>query len=74
MGLRGDAAVVGFAEHPHERKYLGPRRFTIEQWAELAKLALDDAGLSARDINGIVCADIRESGMFTPATIVEYLG
>ena len=30
--------------------------------------------LSARDINGIVCADIRESGMFTPATIVEYLG
>ena len=21
MGLRGDAAVVGFAEHPHERKY-----------------------------------------------------
>ncbi len=74
MGLRGDAAVVGFAEHPHERKYLGPRRFTIEQWAELAKLALDDAGLTAGDINGIVCADIRESGMFTPATIVEYLG
>jgi len=74
MGLRGDAAVVGFAEHKHERKYTGPRRFTIEQWAELARLALDDAGLKANDINGIVCSDIRESGMFTPATIVEYLG
>ncbi len=74
MGLRGDAAVVGFAEHKHERKYTGPRRFTIEQWAELARLALDDAGLKASDINGVVCSDIRESGMFTPATIVEYLG
>jgi len=73
-GLRGEAAVVGFAEYKNERKYTGPRKFTIEQWADLAKLALDDAGLSARDVNGIVCSDIRESGMFTPATIVEYLG
>jgi acetyl-CoA acetyltransferase len=74
MGLRGDAAVVGFVEYPHQRKYTGPRKFTIEQWADLARLALDDAGLSIRDVNGIACSDIRESGMFTPATIVEYLG
>ena len=73
-GLRGDAAIVGFAEYKNERKYTGPRKFTIEQWADLAKLALDDAGLAARDVNGIACSDIRESGMFTPATIVEYLG
>jgi acetyl-CoA acetyltransferase len=74
MGLRGEAAIVGIAEYPHRRRYEGPRKFTLAQWAELTKLALDDAGLAARDIDGVVCSDIRESGMFTPATVVEYLG
>ena len=74
MGLRGDAAVVGIAEYKHERKYSGPRKFMIEQWADLAQMALVDAGLEAADINGIVCTDIRESVMFAPATIAEYLG
>ena len=74
MGLRGQAAIVGFAEFKHERKYNGPRLFTIEQWSELTAMALDDAGLQLADVNGIACTDIRESGMFTPATIVEYLG
>lgn len=74
MGLKGEAAVVGLAEYRHERNYVGPRRFTIEQWAELAHMVLDDAGLKASDVNGLVCSDIRESAMFAPATIVEYLG
>jgi len=74
MGLRGEAAIVGIAEYPHQRKYVGRRKFTLEQWAELTRMALDDAGLTARDIDGVVCSDIRETGMFTPATIVEYLG
>ncbi|MFM7121621.1 MAG: thiolase family protein [Gammaproteobacteria bacterium] len=74
MGLRGQAAIVGIAEYPHQRRYTGPRKFTLSQWAELTRMALDDAGLRASDINGIVCSDIRESGMFTPATVVEYLG
>ena len=74
MGLRGDAAVVGYAEYKHERKYTGQKRFTIEQWADLTRLALEDAGLALKDVNGIACTDIRESGMFTPATVVEYLG
>jgi acetyl-CoA acetyltransferase len=74
MGLRGEAAVVGYAEYPHQRKYTGPRKFTLEQWADLAYLALADAGLGIGDVNGMVCSDIREAGMFTPATIVEYLG
>ena len=73
MGLDGTAALVGYAEFPHERKYTGPRQFTLEQWAELTRLALEDAGLELRDVNGIVCTDIRETGSFTPATIVEYL-
>ena len=74
MGLRGEAAIVGYAELPHVRNYTGPRKFTLEQWADLTALALADAGLQASDVNGIACSDIRESGMFTPATIVEYLG
>ena len=74
MGLRGQAAIVGFAEFKHERKYNGPRLFTIEQWSELTAMALDDAGLQLADVNGIACTDIRESAMFAPATIVEYLG
>jgi acetyl-CoA C-acetyltransferase len=74
MGLRGEAAIVGYAELKHERNYTGPRKFTLEQWADLTALALADAGLEAHDVNGIACSDIRESGMFTPATIVEYLG
>lgn len=74
MGLRGDAAIVGFAEFKTERSYVGPRKFTIEQWADLTHMALADAGLEPGDIDGLVCSDIREAGMFTPATIVEYLG
>ena len=74
MGLDGTAAIVGYAEFPHERKYTGPRQFTLEQWAELTRLSLSDAGLELQDIDGIVCTGIRETSSFTPATIVEYLG
>ena len=74
MGLKGDAAIVGIAEHHNERNYTGPRQFTLEQWTDLTRMCLDDAGLTLADVDGIVCSDIRESGMFTPATIVEYLG
>ena len=67
MGLRGEAAIVGFAEHPSERHFTGTPRFAIEQWAEYAALALADAGIDPRDVEGVVCAnDIRESPMFAP--------
>lgn len=74
MGLTGNAAIVGYAEWPHVRRYTDEKRFTIDQWAELTKLALDDAELSIDRVNGIVCSEIREADVFTPATIVEYLG
>ena len=73
-GLRGEAAVVGFAEWPAERRYDGPREFSVAQWTALAADALADAGLSPDDLDGIVCSDIREASMFVPATVVEYLG
>ncbi|HEX7096915.1 MAG TPA: thiolase family protein [Acidimicrobiales bacterium] len=75
MGLRGDAAIVGFAEYRSERHFTGTPRLSIEQWADLSALALADAGLEARDVNGLVCAnDISESSHFVPATIAEYCG
>jgi acetyl-CoA C-acetyltransferase len=75
MGLRGEAAIVGYAEHRSERHFTGTPRFSLEQWAEHAALALADAGIDAREVDGIVCAgDIRESSHFAPATVAEYCG
>ena len=73
-GLTGDAAVVGFAEWPSERKYGGPRSFQIEQWSQLAAEALADAGVDSTEVNGLVTSDLRESKDFVPATIAEYCG
>jgi acetyl-CoA C-acetyltransferase len=74
MGLRGEAAIVGITELPAVRKPTGPGRFTIEQYALLAKQALDDAGIAADQVNGLVSHGIAESDMFAPATLSEYLG
>ncbi|MBI2761685.1 MAG: thiolase family protein [Chloroflexi bacterium] len=73
MGLRGDAAIVGIAEFKPERNP-SRRMFSIEQWAELARLALDDAGIAAGEVDGLVTPSVRESSMFAPATVAEYLG
>ena len=61
-------------EYRPERKYTGERIFMLEQWADLAAGALADAGLKASDVNGLVCANIRESEQFVPSTVAEYLG
>ncbi|MFN0090660.1 MAG: thiolase family protein [Acidimicrobiales bacterium] len=74
MGLRGDAAIVGYAEWKPQRKWMGPLMFQTEQWAELAREALADAQIASSEVNGLVCMDIRESSMFVPATIAEYCG
>ncbi|HEY7275074.1 MAG TPA: thiolase family protein [Trebonia sp.] len=74
MGLRGEAAIVGIAELAPQRKPDQPARFTIEQYALLAKAALDDAGLAADTVNGLISHGINESDMFAPATLSEYLG
>jgi acetyl-CoA acetyltransferase len=75
MPYSGDAAVVGIAEYAPERHFTGEPKLSLEQWADLAALALDDAGIAASDVDGIVCTgDIRESQMFVPATIAEYCG
>jgi acetyl-CoA C-acetyltransferase len=73
-GLAGRAAIVGIVELAPQRQPVLPLRFTLEQWALLAKAALDDAGLPADVVTGIVTGRIAESDLFAPATISEYLG
>ncbi|MGE2720280.1 thiolase family protein [Mycolicibacterium celeriflavum] len=75
MGLRGEAAIVGYVELPPERMNKAtPAPFTLEQWAELGAAALDDAGLSGELVDGIVSSHLAESEIFVPSTIAEYLG
>lgn len=73
-GLRGQAAIVGIAELPAQRKQTRPELFTLDQYALLAKLVTDDAGLPASLVNGLVTHGVAESEMFAPATLSEYLG
>jgi acetyl-CoA acetyltransferase len=74
MGLNGSAAIVGVADWKPERKYLGPPQFMLEQWAELARVALADAGIEAGEVDGLVTPRVSESSIFVPATVAEYCG
>lgn len=74
MGLRGNAAIVGFTELPATKRPTGPLEFNLEQWARLAAATLADAGLDASDVDGICTGHLQESQIFVPSTIVEYLG
>ncbi|HEY0225970.1 MAG TPA: thiolase family protein [Mycobacterium sp.] len=73
-GLRGEAAIVGIAELPAERRPTGPPRFTLDQYALLAKMVIDDAGVDPSCISGLLTHGVAESAMFAPATLCEYLG
>jgi acetyl-CoA C-acetyltransferase len=74
MRLTGEAAIAGITELPAERRPTRPELFTLDQYASLAKRAIDDAGLDASVVNGLVCHGLTESDMFVPATLSEYLG
>src|ERR1700744_1883125 len=74
MGLRGEAAIIGMVELPPERHPTRAPATSLEQWARLAKQALDDAGIRPDQVDGICTSGIRESEAFVPSTIVEYLG
>ncbi|WP_342640462.1 thiolase domain-containing protein [Rhodoligotrophos ferricapiens] len=53
MSIRGQAYIVGAYEHPTRK---APDKSLAQLHAEVAKGALDDAGLTARDIDGYFCA------------------
>jgi acetyl-CoA acetyltransferase len=73
-GLRGEAAIVGIAELPAERRPSRPPLFTLDQYASLAKMVVEDAGVDPACINGLLTHGVAESTMFAPATLCEYLG
>ena len=73
-GLRGEAAIIGIAELPAERHQSRSPSFTLDQYASLAKLVIEDAGVDPVVVNGLSCHGIAESDMFAPATLSEYLG
>ncbi len=74
MGLTGKAAIAGVADWKPERQFSGTPRPMLEQWAELARLALADAEIEAADVDGIVTGGIAEATHFVPATVAEYCG
>ncbi|QIX53623.1 thiolase family protein [Rhodococcus sp. DMU1] len=73
-GLGGRAAIVGMVELAPEKLSVARPTLSLEQWAALAKTAVDDAGLRPEDIDGICTTAIAESTKFVPATVAEYLG
>jgi len=66
--LRGKAAIIGIGEVPTRRVY--PDRTMYGLCAEATKLAIEDAGLTKDDINGLVT----DGGYGAPATMAEYIG
>lgn len=76
MGLQGKAALVGAAQYKPEKYATAPRMFHLEQVADLAGLALADAGLTLPELDGLVVtgAYFHEASQFVPAMVGEYLG
>jgi acetyl-CoA C-acetyltransferase len=74
MAVEGTAAIIGIAELPAEKKQSGPALFTLDQYARLAKMVVEDAGVDAGVVNGLITHGVAESAMFAPATLSEYLG
>lgn len=72
-GLRGEAAIVGIVELPAEKRS-SRALFTLDQYALLAKMVTDDAGVDPGRVNGLLTHGVAESAMFAPATLCEYLG
>ena len=76
MGLQGKAALVGAAQYKPEKYATAPRMFHLEQVADLAGIALADAGLALQDLDGLVItgAYFHEGSQFVPAMVGEHLG
>ena len=76
MGAQGLAAIVGTAQYKPQRRFEGPRAFALDQVADLAGMAMADAGLAPSQIDGlsITAAGFTEASMFVPSMVGEYLG
>jgi acetyl-CoA acetyltransferase len=76
MGPEGRAAIVGCAQYRPLRRQDAPRVFPLDQAADLAALAMEDAGLAPAQIDGLAVSSVgfSEVRMFVPAMVGEYLG
>jgi len=68
MSLRAKAAIVGFGEVPTRRTY--PGRTTNSLLAEAIRMAISDAGLTKKDVDGLITrgSDVSE------VDLAEYMG
>jgi acetyl-CoA acetyltransferase len=67
MTMRGQTAIIGIGELPTQRTYPGRSMYGL--CAEVAAIAIVDAGLTKADIDGLVV----EGGNTTPASMADYL-
>ncbi|MBS0240940.1 MAG: thiolase domain-containing protein, partial [Proteobacteria bacterium] len=70
MSLKGKAYIVGAWEHPTRK---APDISLMQLHAECAKGALDDAGLSVKDVDGYFCAAGDTPGL-GGMSMAEYMG
>lgn len=72
MSLKGAAAVVGIAELAPQR-YAGEATI-LDLLSQVAGDALDDAGFSREQVDGLIVHPIGGLPGFVPATVAEYIG
>src|SRR5262247_2096788 len=70
MSLKGKAYIVGAYEHPTRK---APDKSLAQLHAEVAKGALDDAGLSKSDVDGYFCASGDTPGL-GGLSMIDYMG
>src|SRR3954463_16236876 len=68
LTIKGKAYIAGIYEHPTRH---APDKSTAQLHGEVAKGAIEDAGLSKADIYGYFCAGAAAGGA---VSMVDYLG
>lgn len=77
MSIKNAAAIVGIGDIELENGKVKGGKSVLQIQAESAKKALDDAGLSKEDVDGIFVAGlwgVPGVGSFPSAVMAEYLG
>ena len=69
MTIKGKAYIVGAYEHPTRK---AEDKSVAQLHAEVAKGALEDAGLTKQDIDGYFCAG--DAPGLGPLSMVDYMG
>lgn len=77
MSLKNSAAIVGVAEHDLEHGKVPGGKTVLQMQATVAKQALEEAGLTKDDVDGLFVAGAWGNpgvGMMPTVTMAEYLG